>query len=136
MRGRLGTQRAISRKTVRPPTPLSKIPIALFVVRSSLFVSSLEERRTENEELFGGFSGRDTRALSFDVVLLDLLVQIRSRSIDRLRRLGNVPAVLAQFRQDERPFRLVFEGLQRRQLHRGGDDLRRCPEKLSGKIGD
>src|SRR6266568_4389122 len=112
MRGRSGRARAISRKTVRPPTPLSKIPMAVGCWPLAV-LSLFGERPTANGKLFGDFSGRDTRTtLSFDVVLLDLLVEIRSRSIDRLRRLRNVPAVLPQFRQDERLLRLVFEGLQ------------------------
>src|SRR5438270_4796040 len=123
MSGWPGSRRAISRNTVRPPTPLSKMPIGLFVVRSSLS-DPPEERRTDNEELFGGF--RDTRTtLPLDVVLLDFLIQIRSGRIDRLGRLRHVPAVLAQLGQDECLLRLVLERLQRRQMHRAADDLRR-----------
>src|SRR5581483_1976227 len=122
MRGLPGTQRAISRKTVRPPTPLSKIPIAPFAVEPRC-------------ELFGSF--RDTRTtLPLDVVLLDLLVQIRPRRVDRLGRLRNVPAVLAQLREDERFLRFVLERLQRGKMHRACDDLRRGAEELRRQIGD
>src|SRR5438132_1915711 len=136
MRGRSGRTRAISRKTVRPPTPLSKIPMAVGCWPLAV-LSLFGERPTANGELFGAFSGGDTRTtLSFDVVLLDFLIEIRSWGIDRLRGLVDIPAMLTQFRQDERLLCLVFAGLQRRQLHRAGDDLRRCPEELRRKIGD
>src|SRR5712692_9102158 len=99
MSGRCGTARATSRKTVRPPTPLSKMPIALAVGRWLLAVdSALGERPTAIGErlLRGPIPRRNARSpFAFDSVLLDLLVEIRSRRIDRFRRLGNIPPVLA-----------------------------------------
>src|SRR6266545_7875877 len=125
MRGRSGTTRAISRKTVNPPTPESKIPIGLAVGCWPLAVVFLfGERPTANGELFRAFSDRDTRTpFTFNSVLLDFLVEIRSRRVDRFRGLGDVPAVLAQLGQNECLFRFVLECLQRRQMHRAADDL-------------
>src|SRR5713226_3130252 len=115
MRGWCGRTRAISRKTVSPPTPLSKTPIALFGC---------------------AVSRRNSRSpFALDSVLLDLLVQIRSRRVDGLGGLGNVPSVLAEFREDERLLRFIFELLQRRQRHRAADDVGRRAEKLRRKIG-
>src|SRR5436305_14372787 len=96
-----GRARAISRKTVRPPTPLSKTPIGLAAV-----------------------SVRDNRPPRFalDVVLLDLLVEIRPRRIDGLGGLRHVPAVLAQLGHDERLLRLVLELLHRGEAHGAGAD--------------
>src|SRR5437762_12315542 len=135
MRGWPGRARAISRKTVSPPTPLSKMPIAFFLLRSSLS-EALEERGTDNEELFCAVRPDTRTALPLDVVLLDLLVEVRSRRVDRLRGLGHVPAVLAQFGEDERFLRFVLEVLQLRQMHRAADDLRRSAEELGRQIGD
>src|SRR5881394_3036438 len=111
MRGWPGRERAISRKTVRPPTPLSKTPIGA---------------------LFDGFG--DTRpTLTFDSVLFDFLVEVRSRRVDRLGGLRHIPAVLAQLREDEGLLRLVLEVLQLRKMHGAGDDLRRGTEELRGQ---
>src|SRR5438067_7595336 len=107
MRGWPGRTRAISRKTVSPPTPLSKMPMGFFVLRSSLSVV-LEERRTDNEELFCAVRPDTRTALPLDVVLLDLLVEIRPRRVDRLGGLRDVPSVLAQFREDEGLLRFVL----------------------------
>src|SRR5215210_8299257 len=98
-----GSARAISRKTVRPPTPESKTPMG-FVARCWLLVEGLDERPTTNDELFlRAIHRHRAAAFPFDVVLLDLLVEIRPRGVDGLGGLGDVPAVLAQLGQDE-PF--------------------------------
>src|SRR5690348_17120045 len=103
MSGWCGSARAISRKTVSPPTPESKIPMALLVGTTIAH-------------------HHPGAAFALDVVLLDLLVEIRPRSVDGLGGLGHVPAVFAQLGQDERLLRLVLELLQRVELHGGGDD--------------
>src|SRR5947207_5265515 len=135
MRGWSGRTRAISRKTVSPPTPLSKMPMAAFVLRCSFFVP-LEERGTDNEELFRPVRPDTRTALSFDPVLLDFLVEVRPRRVDRLRGLGDVPAVLAQFREDERFLRFVLEVLQLGKMHRAADDLRSGAEEFGRQIGN
>src|SRR5690348_5045752 len=43
-----------------------------------------------------------------DLVLLEFLVQIAARRVDDLRGFRDVPAVLAQLRDEERAFRVVF----------------------------
>src|SRR6185369_14588559 len=67
---------------------------------------------------------------TLDVVLLDLLVEVRPRRVDRLRGLRDVPAMLAQLGEDERLLCLVLELLQRVQAHRAGDDVGRSAEEL------
>src|SRR2546430_5770929 len=135
MRGWSGRTRAISRKTVSPPTPLSKMPMA--DGRSPLAVTSLlGERPTANGELFRAVRPDTRTALSFDSVLLDLLVEVRPRRVDRLRGLGDVPAVLAQFREDERFLCFVLEVLQLGKMHRAADDLRGGAEEFGRQIGN
>src|SRR5574341_1469573 len=113
MSGSPGSARAISRKTVRPPTPESKMPMG----RNPLLTVSPIRHHPRS-------------SFAFDVVLLDLLVEIRARRVDGLRGARDVPAVLAELGQDERLLRFVLELLERRHLHGAGDDVRRCPEEL------
>src|SRR5207253_11518634 len=120
MRGWRGSARAISRKTVRPPTPESKTPIGAGEAR--FFMNGATSRRGRL------FDERAGAALALDVVLLDLLVEIRARRVDRLRGLRNVPPVLAQLGQDERLLRLVLELLPRFHAHGRGDALSRVVE--------
>src|SRR6266850_2322178 len=120
-----GSARAISRKTVRPPTPESKMPMGELAV-SRWPLADDEPLPTANCQLFlRAIPNHCSAAFSLDVVLLDLLVEIRARRVDRLGRLRNVPAVFAQLGQDERFLRLVLEVLQRGETHGGGDDLAR-----------
>src|SRR5205807_7633554 len=74
--------------------------------------------------------------LALDVVLLDLLVQVRPRRIDLLGGPGHVPAKLAQLDDDEGLLRLVLELLQFRELHRRSDDVGGRAEELRRQIGD
>src|SRR5204862_4736777 len=55
-------------------------------------------------------------SLALDLVLLDLLVEVSARRVDRLRGLGHVPAFLLEFLQDEELLRERLEVAQR--LHR------------------
>src|SRR5436309_3115627 len=97
-----GSARAISRKTVRPPTPESKIPMGELAVGSWPLADD-DSLPTANCQLFlRAIPNHRSAALSLDVVLLDLLVQIRARRVDPFRGLRHVPAVLAQLGQDER----------------------------------
>src|ERR1700730_14275739 len=98
MREWSGSAREISRKTVSPPTPESKTPIGRFA-GERLLLRAIPR-------------GYARAPLPLDVVLLDLLVEVRARRVDRLSGLGDVPAVLAQLGQDEGLLRLVLELLQ------------------------
>src|SRR5438874_6775080 len=123
-----GSARAISRKTVRPPTPESKMPMGELAVGGWLLADD-DPLPTANCQLFlRAIPHHRPAAFSLDVVLLDLLVEIRARGVDRLGRLGDVPAVFAQLGQDERLLRFVFELLQRGETHGGGDDFARRAE--------
>src|SRR5947209_3761228 len=105
MSGWCGSARAISRKTVRPPTPESKTPMGRATAAGELLLRPIPRHHPRT-------------AFAFDVVLLDLLVEIRARRIDGLGGLGHVPPVLAQLGQDERLLRLVLELLERGEAHR------------------
>src|SRR5688500_6552302 len=118
MRDSEGRRREISRKTVRPPTPESKTPIGRPLL--SFAISRYHH----------------AASLALDVVLLDLLVEIRARRIDRFSGLRDVPSVFAQFRENERLLRFVLELLERVEAHAAGDDVGRRTEELSRQIGD
>src|SRR5437764_14256542 len=136
MSGWCGSARAISRKTVRPPTPESKMPMGELAVGSWPLADD-DPLPTANCQLFlRAIPYHRTAAFSFDVVLLDLLVQIRARRVDGLGGLRDVPAVLAQLGQDERLLRLVLELLQRGEAHGRGDDLGGGAEELGRQVGD
>src|SRR4029079_14660665 len=55
--------------------------------------------------------GGDLLSVGFlgDAVLFELLVQIAARRADHLRRLRDVPAVLAQLAEEKRPLRRILE---------------------------
>src|SRR5438552_11786158 len=112
-----GSARAISRKTVRPPTPESKMPIGELAVGGWLLADD-DPLPTANCQLFlRAIPNHRPAAFSLDVVLLDLLIEIRARGVDGLGRLRHVPSVLAQLGQDEALLRLVLELLQLGQAH-------------------
>src|SRR3954452_17700027 len=106
MREWCGSARAISRNTVSPPTPESKTPIG---AASGAIRAVRRHHRAA--------------AFALDVVLLDLLVQIRARGIDGLGGLGDVPAVLAELGKDEGLLGFVLEILERGEAHGRGDDV-------------
>src|SRR5437764_7126264 len=128
MSGWRGSARAISRNTVRPPTPESKIPMGELAVGNWPLADD-DPLPTANCQLFlRAIPNYRSTALALDVVLLDLLVQVRARGVDGLGRLRHVPSVLAQLGQDEALLRLVLELLQLGQAHGRGDDLARGAE--------
>src|SRR5690606_22408536 len=62
----------------------------------------------------GGPAARANRpassvGLSEETELLDLLVEVRARHLDRARRLAHVPVVLAQLGEDVRPLGALLE---------------------------
>src|SRR5436305_7598800 len=67
--------------------------------------------------------------LPVDVVLVELLVEVAARRVDRLRRLGDVPVVLLQLVEEEHALREVAE------LAQGGDRQQRGGELGAGAAG-
>src|SRR3954464_9580154 len=63
------------------------------------------------------------RLLPVNVVLVELLVEIAARRVDRLRRLGDVPVVLLQLVEKEHAFRQVAELAQGADRQQGGREL-------------
>src|SRR5437763_4558041 len=99
MSGWRGSARAISRNTVRPPTPESKMPMRELAVGRWPLADD-DPLPTANCQLFlRAIPNHRAAALSLDVVLLDLLVEIRARRVDRFGGLRDVPSVLAQLGQ-------------------------------------
>src|SRR5437588_851260 len=85
---------------ITPTTPESKMPMEELAVGSWPLADD-DPLPTANCQLFlRAIPNHRPAALSLDVVLLDLLVQIRSRGVDGFGCLRHVPAVLAQLGQD------------------------------------
>src|SRR6476469_1933109 len=98
MSGSCGNAREIERKTVSPPTPESKTPMGPDRIED--FFSILNPRSSILNPLGIVRCGHPRASLAADVVLLDLLVQVRAGRIDRVGGLRDVPAELAQLRDD------------------------------------
>src|SRR3954470_10899998 len=120
MRGWCGRTRAISRKTVRPPTPESKMPMGAGEAGDEAGTRDEGRGEAERERFFvvtrlclvprpssllltlvPVTRRHGAAAFAFAVVLLDFFVQVRAGGIDGLGGLRDVPAVLAELGEDE-----------------------------------
>src|SRR5678815_4165983 len=95
-----------------PPVPCRSAPQAPPVLQPTLRRRSTPAACRSSRAPCPSRDRPSGHRLSGERVALDLFVQVRARHVERARRLRHIPVELAQFREQERPLRRVFEFLE------------------------